>query len=84
MHEPMANHFIFALEAFAAVGAGAAGHGAVVRAGLGVDVCVRTLYLDQRCSLWVESTSRGGAGGDRERTYLSRYCVWNGGATHPG
>lgn len=43
MHKAMPYHFVFALEALAALGAGAAGDGAVVRARLGVDVCVRTV-----------------------------------------
>jgi hypothetical protein len=40
VHEAVADHFVFALEAFAAFGTGAAGDGAVVRARLGVHVGV--------------------------------------------
>ena len=40
VHEAVADHFVLALEALAAFGARAARHGAVVRAGGGVDVCV--------------------------------------------
>ena len=40
VHEAVADHLVFALEAFAAGGAGAALDWAVVRAGLGVDVCM--------------------------------------------
>jgi hypothetical protein len=43
VHEAMPNHFVFALEAFSAFGAGAAQDGAVVRPGLGVYVCVGTM-----------------------------------------
>lgn len=42
VHEAVADHFILALEAFAALGALAALDGAVVRAHGAVDVAVRT------------------------------------------
>lgn len=45
MHKPMPDHLVLALEAPAGLAAGAAGDGAVVRAGLGVHVLVRaTMY----------------------------------------
>jgi hypothetical protein len=40
MHEAVADHFVLALEAFAAFGADTAGDGAVVWAVLEVHVCV--------------------------------------------
>lgn len=41
VHEAVADHLVLALEALAALGARAAGDGAVVRAALAVDVLVR-------------------------------------------
>jgi hypothetical protein len=45
MHEAVADHFVLALEAFAAFGAETAGDGAVVWTVLGMHVCVGTIRL---------------------------------------
>ena len=45
MHEAMSYHFVFPLEALAAFATGAAFHRTVVRAALGMNVCVRAVRV---------------------------------------
>ena len=53
MHQPMPNHLILALEALAAFGAWAVGHGAVVRADGAVDVSVRAGSVLAMTASWL-------------------------------
>ena len=82
VHEAVADHLVFALEAFAAGGARAALDWAVVRAGLGVDVCMGARGELVSIGALVRL--------ERERFYflgktnLRRYCVWKGAAVQPG
>lgn len=70
VHEPVADHLVLALEAFAAFGAGAACYGAVVWTVLAVDVLVRATKAV--VSEIVRDTPRV----QGFVAYFRRYCVW--------
>lgn len=75
VHETVPDHFVLPLETFPALASWAAINRTVMRSIRAVHVLmgpVEAMWLlckARRCQL--------------RRTYVRRYCVWNGGAVHP-
>jgi hypothetical protein len=74
--EAMPNHLIFALKSFSTFTARTSFDGAIVWSVLRVNIRMRTRknYLAKEPHRTIAV----------DRTYFRRYCVWNGGAMHPG
>lgn len=75
--ELVADHFVLALEALAALGMDAVLDGTVVGSFVGVDVCMRTGPVRNK-------SDRRKVWGRGEQAYLRRYWVWKGSALQPG